>query len=148
MNPEKLFTVQDAITLQTARHIYGPHKQVGVAAEECVELAKELIKALRYDNFDDAVKHTKSQVTEEVADVLIVLDHVINLYEITDSQLQPYIQKKMQRLEYWLNNSNSIEFTTNHRDLEEKSYTEYQKDLYEQYKRMEESTDGTAERKD
>ena len=142
MNPEKLFSVQDAITLQTAREIYGPHKQIGVAAEECVELAKELMKAQRYDNFDDAVKYTKRQVLNEVADVLIVLDHVINLYSITTKQLQPFVTNKMERLRYWLKNSNSIQFTTTHRDTEAEAFEEYQKELYKFYQKVDGITNG------
>lgn len=117
MNPECLFTRKDLQTLQRARETYGAHKQIGVAAEECTELAKELIKAFRYDSFDDVVKNTKENVVDEVADVLIVLDHVIKLFNITTQDLQPHVTKKLQRLEYWLDNSDSIEFTTKCREI-------------------------------
>lgn len=136
MNPEKLFTVEDAKTLQAARETYGAHKQIGVAAEECTELAKELIKAFRYDDFGDAVKNTKENVVDEVADVLIVLDHILNLYSITTSDLQPHITKKLDRLRYWLEHSNSIEFTTQHRSLstedqaEAEAFNKYQQKFY------------------
>lgn len=117
MNPECLFTEKDLQVLQRARETYGAHKQIGVAAEECTELAKELIKAFRYDSFDDVVKNTKENVIDEVADVFIVLDHVIKLFDITPENLQPHITKKLQRLEYWLDNSSSIEFTTRCRTI-------------------------------
>lgn len=117
MNPECLFTEKDLQVLQRARETYGAHKQIGVAAEECTELAKELIKAFRYDSFDDVVKNTKENVIDEVADVFIVLDHVIKLFNITPENLQPHITKKLQRLEYWLDNSSSIEFTTRCRTI-------------------------------
>lgn len=114
---DKLFTLQDKRILEKARTTYGPHKQIGVAAEECTELAKELIKAFRYDNFDDAVKNTKNNVTDEVADLFIVMDHILTLYGITRDDLLPYIDRKMERLAYWLRNSNSIEFTTECREV-------------------------------
>ena len=117
MNPEYLFTEKDLQVLQRARETYGAHKQIGVAAEECTELAKELIKAFRYDSFDDVVKNTKENVIDEVADVFIVLDHVLKLFNITSEDLQPHIAKKLQRLEYWLDNSSSIEFTTRCRTI-------------------------------
>ena len=117
MNPECLFTEKDLQVLQRARETYGAHKQIGVAAEECTELAKELIKSFRYDSFDDAVKNTKENVIDEVADVLIVLNHVFTLFNITPEDLQPHITKKLQRLEYWLDNSSSIEFTTRCRTI-------------------------------
>ena len=117
MNPEYLITEQGLQVLQRARETYGAHKQIGVAAEECTELAKELIKAFRYDSFDDVVKNTKKNVIDEVADVLIVLNHVFTLFNITPEDLQPHITKKLQRLEYWLDNSSSIEFTTRCRTI-------------------------------
>ena len=117
MNPEYLITEQGLQVLQRARETYGAHKQIGVAAEECTELAKELIKAFRYDSFDDVVKNTKKNVIDEVADVFIVLDHVLKLFNITPEDLQPHITKKLQRLEYWLDNSSSIEFTTRCRTI-------------------------------
>lgn len=138
MNPERLFTVEDIRTLQAARETYGAHKQIGVAAEECTELAKELIKAFRYDDFDDAVKNTKENVTDEVADVLIILDHVITLYGITEDDLKPHIAKKLDRLRYWLAHSKNIEFTTQHRSLsaedqaEAEAFAKYQQDYYEE----------------
>lgn len=136
MNPEMLFTFEDSKTLQDARETYGAHKQIGVAAEECTELAKELIKAFRYDDFEDAVKNTKENVVDEVADVLIVFDHILNLYSITTSDLQPHITKKLDRLRYWLEHSKSIEFTMQHRSLsaedqaEAEAFSKYQKKFY------------------
>lgn len=126
MNPECLFTRRDLQTLQRARETYGAHKQIGVAAEECTELAKELIKAFRYDSFDDVVKNTKENVVDEVADVLIVLDHVLKLFNITAQDLQPHVTKKLQRLEYWLDNSDSIEFTTKCREIVEEDEEQIQ----------------------
>ena len=136
MSIESLFTVRDYRTLQEARSTYGAHKQIGVAAEECTELAKELIKAFRYDNFEDAVEKTKQNVTEEVADVLIVMDHILRLYDITESDLQPQIRKKLDRLRYWLDHSDNIEFTTQYRELtiedqaEAEAFDKYQKKYY------------------
>lgn len=115
MNQDILFTFKDKLTLKKARETYGAHKQIGVAAEECTELAKELIKAFRYDDFNDAVKNTKDNVVDEVADVFIVLDHVLELYDIRPKDLIPHVTRKMNRLRYWLENSDSIEFTTQHR---------------------------------
>lgn len=133
MNPECLFTERDLQILQRARETYGPHKQIGVAAEECTELAKELIKAFRYDSFDDVVKNTKENVVDEVADVLIVLDHVIKLFNVTPQDLQPHVAKKLQRLEYWLDNSDSIEFTTKCREVIEEDEEEIQFEDLEEF---------------
>lgn len=144
MNPEKLFTPLDAETLQAARETYGPFRQIGVAAEECTELAKELIKAFRFDEFSTAVERTKENVVDEVADVFIILDHVINLYDITMQDLTPHISQKMTRLRYWLEHDDRMEFTTEYRNLdtdEGEAFTKYQKRLYESYKAMEPEED-------
>lgn len=118
MNTDVLFSIKDKETLKLARKTYGAHKQIGVAAEECTELAKELIKAFRYDDFEDAVCYTKENIVDEVADVLIVLDHVLELYHIKEKDLIPQVSKKIDRLRYWLENSDSIEFTTKVREVE------------------------------
>lgn len=116
MNIEHLFTEKDIKTLQQARETYGFKKQVCIAAEECIELAKELIKVIRYDNFNDAVINTRIKVIEELADVFITLDHVIHAYSIVETDLKPQIYKKMNRLRYWLKCSNSSEFTMQYRN--------------------------------
>lgn len=145
MNIEKLFTPQDAETLQTARETYGPFRQIGVAAEECTELAKELIKAFRFDDFSTAVEKTKENVVDEVADVLIILDHVIKLYNITAQDISPHIEQKMTRLRYWLEHDDRMEFTTEYRNLgaddEGETFEKYQKELYESYRAMESGED-------
>lgn len=130
----KLFTAHNKEILQKARDTYGAHKQIGVAAEECTELAKELIKAFRYDNFEDAVSHTRDCVIDEVADVLIVLDHVIALYNIKVSDIKPQILRKIERLEYWLQQSDSIEFTTKVRSVERPAQKPYDVCDYCDYK--------------
>ena len=43
--------------------------------------------------------------------------NVLKLFNITPEDLQPHITKKLQRLEYWLDNSSSIEFTTRCRTI-------------------------------
>lgn len=118
INNNELFNSTDLQILQRARDTYGPYKQIGVAAEECTELAKELIKSFRYDNFYDAVTNTREAVIDEVADVFIVLDHIISLYGIVSSDLRPHIRKKLDRLNYWLEHSSSIEFTTQVRSID------------------------------
>lgn len=117
MNIEKLFSSQQLETLAKARQVYGPRNQTAVAAEECIELAKELIKSCRYEDFSTAVHKTYSSVSEEVADVLIVLDHILKLYNITEEDLRHHINHKIERLGYWLDNSSSFEYTTKVRNV-------------------------------
>ena len=103
--------------LQQARVIYGFKTQIAVSAEECCELAKELLKYLRYETHDLAVKETKDSVVSEVADVTIILDHIMNVFEISEDELNQAIEQKIQRLSRWLNTNESIEYTTKDREL-------------------------------
>lgn len=104
--------------LQRARDTYGFRTQITIASEECAELIKELLKYLRFEDHDTAVKETKSSVVSEVADVNIVLNHVMTIFQITEEELNLEIGKKINRLDRWLHKSNSIEYTTKDRKLE------------------------------
>lgn len=130
MNIEHLFTEKDIRTLQESRVLYGCQKQICVAAEECIELAKELIKTTRYNDFNDAVINTRLKVIEELADVFITLDHVIHAYNIVETDLKPQIYKKMNLLRYCLKNSDSSEFTLQYKvlsDLESNLHSTHEK---------------------
>lgn len=130
MNIEHLFTEKDIRTLQESRALYGCQKQICVAAEECIELAKELIKTTRYNDFNDAVINTRLKVIEELADVFIALDHVIHAYNIVETDLKPQIYKKMNLLRYCLKNSDSSEFTLQYKvlsDLESNLHSTHEK---------------------
>ena len=101
--------------LEQAREVYGKKNQILVAIEELNELACVLAKYPRYENSDKATKDLHNKVIDEFADVLIVLDHVHSIFEITDEELVDRIEKKTARLERWLSHSNSMEETTRDR---------------------------------
>lgn len=110
-------SVNDLRILAKARRVYGPKAQIAVSAEECCELAKELLKALRYEDFNSAVEETRKEVISEVADVFIILDHVVTLYNMGEDEVKKQIRKKIARLERWMENTNSFEYTTKERAL-------------------------------
>lgn len=117
-----MLTEKDKRILNKARVTYGSKTQITIAAEECCELAKELLKYLRFEHHEEAIDKTKTNVVSEVADVINVLYHVMNIFEITEDELKDVLNTKLQRLEYWLSNSPSIEYTTKVRDVpDEKS---------------------------
>lgn len=118
-----MLTDKDKIVLEKARITYGSKAQIAVAAEECCELAKELLKYLRFEHHNEAVEKTKANVTSEVADVINILDHVINIFGITEDELRSVLDVKLKRLEHWTKNNPSIEYTTKVRNLPEKSCT-------------------------
>ena len=113
-----LLTEQQLATLFNVRLKFGDRNQISVSAEECCELAKELLKFTRYNHSATAVVCTKDAVKEEVADVLIVLNHVLSIFRISDEELAEIMRKKINRIDNWLKTSESMEITTKMRELE------------------------------
>lgn len=103
--------------LAKAREVYGDKNQVIVSIEECCELAAILAKFARYHNSETAVQELKPQVLDEVADVFIVIDHVTNIFGISDEELTSRMEAKIERLKRWLQESNEFEQTTRDRKV-------------------------------
>lgn len=103
--------------LDLARKTYGPKAQIAVSAEECCELAKELLKYLRYETHETAVNNTRNNVISELADVIIISDHIINIFNVKQQELDSEIEVKIERLQRWMKNSNKFEYTTEDREL-------------------------------
>lgn len=70
---------------------YGIPAQSVVAVEELSELQKEVCKALRG-------QLNKENMTEEMADVWIVIEQLKMMYNITDEDVRNVVHKKIQRL--------------------------------------------------
>ena len=70
---------------------YGKKNQHRIIAEECNELAKEALKGIR-NNFSN-----KSELTEEIADVLIMINQVIELNEIDRFEIYNIMDNKLER---------------------------------------------------
>jgi NTP pyrophosphatase (non-canonical NTP hydrolase) len=124
-------------TLQQARDIYGNKNQVLVCIEELNELACALAKYPRYDNHERALQSTRKKVLEEVADVLIILNHVEAIFELSDSEVTFSIGAKLERVQRWLNDSNSMEQTTIDRETSIASEEDYQLEKIKQEKAIE-----------
>lgn len=102
--------------LETAQATYGYANQVVVAIEELCELGAVLSKYPRYDLHDDAMAALKDKVVEEVADVLIMMQHIQMIFGITPTELGDMTDKKLNRLKRWLENDNkSFQHTTEDR---------------------------------
>ena len=110
--------------LEKARETYGNSNQILVAAEECCELAKELLKYPRYHDDETAISKTREKVLDERADMAIVLNHVDAIYNFTEDEILCAMRPKIDRLNTWLNISNSMETTTKIREVESKSVCE------------------------
>ena len=110
-------TDQQKQVLQLARDTYGTTKQILVSNEELCELAAVCAKFPRYDDEHTAQKALYEKAVGEVADVIIVLDHIINIFRINDKDLSLSIEGKINRLNGWLQKSTSSEQTTIDRDI-------------------------------
>ena len=103
-------TVEKQIkVLETARKVYGNKNQILVCIEELNELACVLAKFPRYEDEDEAREKLTEKVIDEVADVMIILDHVQKIFGIPDEAIADRIMKKIERLERWLKNSTSMQ---------------------------------------
>ena len=119
------FTIGELHLLKKARETYGNANQILVSAEECCELAKELLKYPRYSTDEAALKNTYDKVLDERADLEIVLNHIDNIYHFDEDTLTYAVTRKLKRLKKWLDTSNSMETTTKIRSLESDSRPEY-----------------------
>lgn len=103
--------------LAKARETYGDTAQILVSTEELCELAAVCSKYPRYQTKEKAQDELYEKAVDEVADVLIVLDHVINIFGLTPVDIGDRVAGKIARLERWMNTSNSMEQTTVDREV-------------------------------
>lgn len=105
--------------LETARKVYGNKNQILVCIEELNELACVLAKFPRYEDEDEAREKLMDKALDEVADVLIILEHVQKIFELTDEGIADRMLKKIERLDRWLKNSTSMQRTLEDRAVGE-----------------------------
>lgn len=103
--------------LAKARKTYGDTNQILVSVEELNELAAVCSKYPRYKTKERAQEQLREKAVDEVADVLIVLDHIINIFGLTPVEIGERIEGKVLRLDRWIHTSNSMEQTTVDRDV-------------------------------
>ena len=109
--------------LQEIRDTYGNTTQILVSNEELCELAAVCAKFPRYEDPAKAKEMLHSRAIDEVADVMIILDHIINIFELDRAEVLSRIDGKIDRISRWLSTSNSQEQTTIDRDV--KAVTSY-----------------------
>lgn len=93
--------------LKKARDIYGDTAQILVSVEELNELSCVCAKFPRYEDPDRARRELHNKAVDEVADVLIVLDHIINIFDLTPMDIGERVEAKVARMKRWLNASKS-----------------------------------------
>lgn len=109
--------------LKRAQDTYGNANQMSVVTEECCELGQVSAKYSRYPDhksFCESMykgKTLREHIIEEVGDVIVCLNHLMGMFEITNEELDATINPKLERLEGWLDASNSMYQTTIDREV-------------------------------
>ena len=103
--------------LNDARANYGNKNQILVCMEELNELACVLAKYPRYTDESTAAAELHDKVLDEYADVLIILNHVQNIFDLSDRDISNRIKDKIDRLQRWLSHSKSMQETIDDRTV-------------------------------
>jgi NTP pyrophosphatase (non-canonical NTP hydrolase) len=91
--------------LARAQNTYGYANQVSVAAEECCELAAVCNKYVRYPDHDSACVDLRQKLVNETADVVVILNHLYMIFNITPEEQEKAIDAKLARLVRWMDKS-------------------------------------------
>lgn len=78
--------------LMEAIQTYGSDNQLNVAIEEMSELIKEICKRKRMAN-------NRKEIVEEMADVIIMLEQLKLIFNISSTELETQIEFKLDRLQ-------------------------------------------------
>lgn len=76
---------------------YGQAEQSRLAMEECAELIQAINKMSRLNRGYKDYNSAKDNLTEEIADVLIMIEQLKIMYNITDDDIQHWIDYKHER---------------------------------------------------
>lgn len=86
-------------TYKQAIETYGEHAQKLMAIEEMSELTKEICKDFRG-------KLNREHLIEEIIDVIITIDQLIMMYEISEEEIVSMCIRKINRLKERLEKQN------------------------------------------
>ena len=78
---------------------YGPDAQSMIHMEECAELIQAISKMRRVREAGKDGSEAYENLVEEMADVLICLEQLQEMYEIPDHELQSTVFRKVSRQE-------------------------------------------------
>lgn len=78
-----------------------------ITIEECGELVQALSKFIRYALGDKTLRDSKddvlSMIKEELVDVMICVDKMFDVFEISDEEIDSIMNYKLQRYEELIN---------------------------------------------
>lgn len=80
---------------------HGIEQETTIAMEECSELIQAISKCKRYG----CINKYRENLIEEMADVLIMIDELKMIYQISDTDISDVRQYKMNRQSYRIKNN-------------------------------------------
>ena len=80
---------------------HGIEQETTIAMEECSELIKAISKCKRYG----CVDKYRNNLIEEIADVLIIINELQLIYDISDNDIENIKKYKMDRMDYRIKNN-------------------------------------------
>ena len=80
---------------------HGIEQETTIAMEECSELIKAISKCKRYG----CINKYRENLIEEITDVLIMIDELKMIYQISDVDISDIRQYKMNRQSYRIKNN-------------------------------------------
>lgn len=105
------FNDDDQKVLSGLRETFGEGAQILVCVEELSELTGVLTKYPRYSDKDKAKESLHDKALDEVADVLIILEHATSILGLTQEEVNDRIHKKLARASRWLENGKTMQVT-------------------------------------
>ena len=80
---------------------HGIEQETTIAMEECSELIKAISKCKRYG----CVDKYRDNLIEEIADVLIIINELQLIYDISNNDIENIKKYKMDRMDYRIKNN-------------------------------------------
>ena len=80
---------------------HGIEQETTIAMEECSELIKAISKCKRYG----CVDKYRDNLIEEIADVLIIINELQLIYDISDNDIENIKKYKIDRMDYRIKNN-------------------------------------------
>lgn len=128
MEFSRFITPKHRKVLQKARDTYGDTTQILVSVEELCELACVCAKFPRFEDADVARAKLHDKAIDEVADALVILDHVISIFDLTPVEIGSRVDAKVARMERWLDTSTSQSQTMIDREVDDPQMSLFDKE--------------------
>lgn len=117
MKKNPSLTDEQMQVLADIREKFGATTQILVSMEELCELACVCAKYPRYDDPTEAREKLYQSAVDEVADVTVVMNHIVNIMNLDMNDVNNRIAAKVNRVARWLKEGNTQDITTKDRTV-------------------------------